>query len=329
MAPVAGLIGAEYPTGPGTGPRAVSGRSGCFGRFGRFGASARGRDRDRAGLRAMPPPREDGDRSIVHGSIGTQEIQQQQKQKRQQKQQQKRPRTNVASRLLQSVNVVGISSYVSLLSTYVGLKLLGKNGGADGGDADLDILPALDTPDIRNVDWGDLFERGFRGVIFDKDHTLTLPYAQNLHPYAAESLERAKSVFGGDRVVLYSNSAGLRQYDPEGSHAEELERSLGVRVLRHGWKKPYVSREVVSEIEEYFGCGCDELVMVGDRYMTDVVFGNRLGMMTVRVKPFVEVAGGSAREGRDPASVKVSRKLEEWLVDGFRNALENRRIGEE
>ena len=32
-------------------------------------------------------------------------------------------------------------------------------------------------------------------------------------------------------------------------------------------------------------CSAEELVMVGDRYMTDVVFGNRLGMLTVRPAP--------------------------------------------
>ena len=63
-----------------------------------------------------------------------------------------------------------------------------------------------------------------------------------------------------------------------------------------------------------------------DRYMTDVVFGNRLGMMTVRVKPFVEVRGekGRGEKGRrhtDPQSVRVSRRLEEALVRGFREML--------
>jgi predicted HAD superfamily phosphohydrolase YqeG len=99
-----------------------------------------------------------------------------------------------------------------------------------------------------------------------------------------------------------------------------------VHVLRHGYKKPFVSEEVRREVEEWFGVGAGQLVMVGDRYMTDVVFGNRLGMMTVRVKPFVEVRGekGRGEKGRrhtDPQSVRVSRRLEEALVRGFREML--------
>ena len=32
-------------------------------------------------------------------------------------------------------------------------------------------------------------------------------------------------------------------------------------------------------------CKARDLVMVGDRYLTDIVFGNRLGMLTVRTAP--------------------------------------------
>lgn len=243
--------------------------------------------------------------------------------------------------LLQSVNMVGISSYVSLVSMYVSLKLSRRGRGAarasgkslspgqeaTGLEASIPILPSMETPDIRNIDWEYLYEhQNIRGVMFDKDHTLTLPYASSLHPYAAASLEEAKRVFGARNVVLYSNSAGLRQYDPDGAEARLLEERLGVHVLRHGYKKPFVSEEVRREVEEWFGVGAGQLVMVGDRYMTDVVFGNRLGMMTVRVKPFVEVRGekGRGEKGRrhtDPQSVRVSRRLEEALVRGFREML--------
>ena len=250
-------------------------------------------------------------------------------------------------KLLQSVNLVGISSYVSLVSMYISLKLsrkgqmgagaTGSTSGEVGGQSALihpnpsqsiPILPSMETPDIRNINWAYLYEHHhIRGVMFDKDHTLTLPYASSLHPYAAAALEEAKRVFGSRNVVLYSNSAGLKQYDPDGVEAGVLEERLGVHVLRHGYKKPFVSDEVRKEVEGWCGVGVGQLVMVGDRYMTDVVFGNRLGMMTVRVKPFVEVRGGDDDDGgqgrrhTDPQSVRLSRRLEEALVRGFRGLL--------
>lgn len=89
-------------------------------------------------------------------------------------------------------------------------------------------------------------------------------------------------VFDG-RIVLYSNSAGLEQFDPEGVEAAALESALGLSVLRHKEKKPAGGAE---DVERHFNCSVDKLIMVGDRYLTDVAFGNRLGMLTIRPVPF-------------------------------------------
>jgi len=78
-----------------------------------------------------------------------------------------------------------------------------------------------------------------------------------------------------------------------------LERMLGVHVLQHSEKKP---SGCVSEIEEYLGspdcsyktrcklvasrCKSESVAMIGDRLLTDVVFGNLNGMLTIYVDPF-------------------------------------------
>lgn len=50
-------------------------------------------------------------------------------------------------------------------------------------------------------------------------------------------------------------------------------------MLRHTEKKPAGS---AADIASHFNCQPEELIMIGDRYLTDVVFGNRHGMLTVR-----------------------------------------------
>lgn len=102
--------------------------------------------------------------------------------------------------------------------------------------------------------------------MFDKDNTLTRPFSRSLDPDAAASLESCKEVFG-QSIVLFSNSAGLKQYDPEGQYktvrsrsflnisqpgleAEKLEQDLGISVLRHLEKKPAGG---VHELVEFFG----------------------------------------------------------------------------
>lgn len=49
-------------------------------------------------------------------------------------------------------------------------------------------------------------------------------------------------------------------------------------------------------------CDCEQLVMVGDRFLTDVVFGNRNGMLTIRPAPFTS-------KGEPRAVLMVRRRL--------------------
>ena len=86
-------------------------------------------------------------------------------------------------------------------------------------------------------------------------------------------------------MALLSNSAGLAQYDPDGEEAAALEAALGVAVIRHASKKP---GGAPGALAAHFGIppsSVPSLVMVGDRYLTDVVYGNRLGLLTVRPAP--------------------------------------------
>ena len=59
----------------------------------------------------------------------------------------------------------------------------------------------------RWIDWKVLRDRGFEGVVFDKDNTLTAPYALAVWPALTASLQECQSVFEG-RIALLSNSAG-------------------------------------------------------------------------------------------------------------------------
>ncbi len=56
---------------------------------------------------------------------------------------------------------------------------------------------------------------GFQGCVFDKDNTLTIPYSLEVHPDVRNSLDACNKAFDGN-LVLFSNSAGLTQYDPDG-----------------------------------------------------------------------------------------------------------------
>eukprot|EP00982_Pelagococcus_subviridis_P002866 22130-Pelagococcus_subviridis.AAC.1 len=75
------------------------------------------------------------------------------------------------------------------------------------------------------------------------------------------------------------------QFDPTGAVADALEDALGVGFLRHSSKKPGGSCDALVR---RFACEPSQMVMIGDRYMTDVVYGNRHGMLTIRCAPFTD-----------------------------------------
>ncbi|KAK1404846.1 Haloacid dehalogenase superfamily protein [Heracleum sosnowskyi] len=164
------------------------------------------------------------------------------------------------------------------------------------------LVPHVDVPDIRYIDWAELKRRGFQGVVFDKDNTLTVPYSLSLWGPIRSSVEDCKSVFGNN-IAVFSNSAGLHQYDPDGRKARAVEFKIGIKVIRHKVKKPAGSAE---EIERHFGCDSTRLIMVGDRAFTDVVYGNRNGFLTILTNPL------SLAE--EPFVVRQVRKLEAAFV---------------
>lgn len=97
---------------------------------------------------------------------------------------------NLKSALGQRFNIEGIVSSAAVISK----------------DRHL-ALPHVVVPDVRYIDWGELQRRGFKGVVFDKDNTITAPYCLTIWAPFKSSLEQCKSVFGHN-VVVFSNSAG-------------------------------------------------------------------------------------------------------------------------
>jgi len=178
---------------------------------------------------------------------------------------------------------------------------------SQGGSAPL-ALPHLSVPDVAFLDWAALKAAGFTGVVFDKDNTLTAPYSAELTPAGAAAVAGAAAAWGPAGVALLSNSAGLAQYDPDGDEADALEAALGVPVIRHSSKKPGGSGDALAAHFGIPAAAVPTLVMVGDRYLTDVVYGNRLGLLTVRPAP-ITAAG-------EPRAVRLVRKRGEREREG-------------
>lgn len=168
-------------------------------------------------------------------------------------------------------------------------------------------LPHHAVRTLDELDWAALRARhGVRAVVFDKDNTLTLPYASELHPSVADALARCRREFSPSHVALFSNTAGSPD-DADHAHARHLEAALGMHVLRHAQRKPGGGADVAAHFAH---CDARAIAVVGDRYLTDVVLANLNGFRAIHVEPL------DAR--LDNGVVRAARAAETWLVRHWR-----------
>ena len=186
--------------------------------------------------------------------------------------------------LHQSVNLGGVSALASVIKRPQLLQ------------------PHIRATNLSCVDWNAIRRAGITGCVVDKDNTVTTPHEHTVHNCAQNGMRALLDAFESN-VVLVSNSAGQRTFDPTGKEADALERSLGSRILRHASRKPASN---AAEIKRELKCELDHVVVVGDRLVTDILYGNRMGTFTVHVLPL--------EPRRDNLAVRGSRFFEESVA---------------
>eukprot|EP00798_Chlamydomonas_sp_ICE-L_P006365 gene6365-2993_t len=77
------------------------------------------------------------------------------------------------------------------------MSMMGQNFNSAGIGLFMKILgslaiPHLTVPDIRSVRWQALKDAGICGVVFDKDNTLTHPFAMKVDDHLTESVQECK-----------------------------------------------------------------------------------------------------------------------------------------
>ena len=180
------------------------------------------------------------------------------------------------------------------------------------------IIPHIRVKKLKDLDMVGLKAKGVKYLVFDKDNTLTQAFKDELHEEVKSSVKDAHEHFPGNIAIL-SNSVG--SCDDVGYKAAiETEKSIGIPVIRHKIKKPACMKEVRDHFEkrakvasefkvvdlsdpltttaipskqaEEDGDGGEgvrvhpsEICMIGDRVLTDCVFANLNGMVSVLVSP--------------------------------------------
>lgn len=135
-------------------------------------------------------------------------------------------------------------------------------------------------------------KHGIQGLIFDVDDTLVSSRTREISPDVSQWLQELKPFF---KIVLVSNNL-------KHSRIRRIAGELDVPYY-FGAQKP--SRRSLKKALKLMALQPQQAAMVGDRLFTDVIAGNRLGMLSVLVEPM-----------RSPSESRKSsclRSFEIWI----------------
>jgi HAD superfamily phosphatase (TIGR01668 family) len=140
----------------------------------------------------------------------------------------------------------------------------------------LDLLrPTLHYERVEQIDLAALRRQGIRALILDLDNTL-VPFSR---PRPARAVVRwvQEAIRQGFRPVILSNNGRGR--------VREVAERLGVPCIAKA-RKPLAAsyRRALTLV----GARPAETAVVGDQVFTDVLGGNRLGLLTILVRPLEE-----------------------------------------
>lgn len=143
---------------------------------------------------------------------------------------------------------------------------------------------------ITDLDVAMLQAQGIRGTVLDVDDTLVPTHQQVLTSAVIHWVEQLKSL---GPVWLVSNNLHTRR----------------IQTIAHQLDCPYIagaakpSRRKLRQALQVMGLPAAQTAMIGDRRLTDILAGNRLGMYTVLVQPIA------------PPHWLTLRNLEDWLIN--------------
>jgi hypothetical protein len=155
------------------------------------------------------------------------------------------------------------------------------------------LCPKVCAPSLAEVDLDALADRGIDSIILDLDNTI-LPWRDyDIPPESADWVRRATE--RGMSLCIASNTRNPRRLK---AVAEELGISCFDRIA-----KP--RRTGLRAAMETMGSTASRTAIIGDQIFTDILGGNRLGLLTVLVRPL---------HRREFVGTKVTRLFEKAIL---------------
>lgn len=143
------------------------------------------------------------------------------------------------------------------------------------------------------IDFEELYQEGYRGLIFDIDNTLV--------PHGAPADERAVQLFAKLREIGFSSCLLSNNQLPR---VEPFADVVGAEFIEDAHKP---SRKNYLAACNRMGTSVEQTIFIGDQLFTDVYGAKRCGMRNILVKPM---------NPREEIQIVLKRRLE-WIVLHF------------
>lgn len=140
-------------------------------------------------------------------------------------------------------------------------------------------LPKEQLGSVKDIDTERLARLGIDTILFDFDNTLT-PWRNKLVDDSIKEVIRGL-IEKGFKVAIVTNAGRKRMEEVD------LGDDLPLPVF-HSLFKPGVKR--LKQVLRKIGAVPEKTAMVGDLFFTDIIAGNRLGMYTILVNPYIHGA---------------------------------------
>lgn len=152
------------------------------------------------------------------------------------------------------------------------------------------FYPDFDIDSTYDIDFAALYEKGYKGVIFDVDNTL-VPHGEPADEKAIAFFDMLKTM--GYETMLLSNNKEPR--------VKGFAQQVGSKYI---YKANKPSRRGYERAMEQMGTTRENTLFVGDQLFTDVWGAKRTGIYSCLVKPI---------HPKEEIQIVLKRKLE-WVV---------------
>ena len=165
------------------------------------------------------------------------------------------------------------------------------------------LKPTYIVERVTDINIEELRDENIKGLIFDLDNTLMPPNTCILPEDIAEWLEKVKVDF---KVAILSNN-------PDKCYVQEAGKKVGcIAFEKAGKPRRKAAIQALKDLELI----PSQVVMVGDRPLTDILVGQRLGVITILVDPIMKQ--------KESKVIKFLRKLERIFISSAKRSFSDK-----